>query len=63
MSLREIPALVMTYKKKAKIVTIATRVMGRVLKKRAVLMTKVAPEKIVIKVDLGRKAADLAANQ
>ena len=64
MSLRKIPALVMTHKKTAKIVTIATRVMGRVLKKRAVLMTKVAPEKIVmIKVDLGRKAADLAANR
>ena len=64
MSLRKIPALVMTHKKTAKIVTIATRVVGRVLKKRAVLMTKVAPEKIVmIKVDLGRKAADLAANR
>jgi len=63
-SLRKIPALVMTHKKTAKIVTIATRVVGRVLKKRAVLMTKVAPEKIVmIKVDLGRKAADLAANR
>jgi hypothetical protein len=54
----------MTHKKTAKIVTIATRVVGRVLKKRAVLMTKVAPEKIVmIKVDLERKAADLAANR
>ena len=64
MSLRKIPALVMTHKKTAKIVTIATRVMGRVLKKRAVLLTKVAQEKIVmIKVDLGRKAADLAANR
>ena len=64
MSLRKIPALVMTHKKTAKIVTIATRVVGRVLKKRAVLMTKVAPDKIVmIKVDLGRKAADLAANR
>jgi hypothetical protein len=63
-SLRKIPALVMTHKKTAKIVTIATRVVGRVLKKRAVLMTKVAPDKIVmIKVDLGRKAADLAANR
>ncbi len=64
MSLRKIPALVMTHKKTAKIVTIATRVVGRVLKKRAVLLTKVAQEKIVmIKVDLGRKAADLAANR
>lgn len=64
MSLRKIPALVMTHKKTAKIVTISTRVVERVLKKRAVLMTKVAPEKIVmIKVDLGRKAADLAANR
>lgn len=64
MSLRKIPALVMTHKKIAKIVTIATRVMGRVLKKRAVLMKKVALGKIVkIKVDMGSKAADLAANR
>jgi len=63
-SQRKIPLLVMTQKKTTKKVTIVTRVAAKVLIGRAALMPKVAQEKtVMIKVDLGRKAADLAANR